>query len=322
MIELLTDPAALIAQCPPGLEPFEGGHRVLSDALIALSPPPGSPPVQLILNGVDHDFPVQPEPVCLSIAVDSASFEYWFASGSEDLPDPARYLGKDLILFTDAPPQSWVISTTLAIGDTDRPVQMLVPDTCRTESCPLVAGGDAFAGDLYGAHIAALIQAGRVQPVILMSVMPNFMSRQSEYVLRESTLERFEAHEDAFTGLLVDALQTYEINAPDAVSLFGFSNSAQFALDYAARHPELVNDVLAISPYYGSSEDAAARLSGRTRGRMVYGEWEPLDPGPFRALSQFDVRFRPGGHSQTLAAVELGLFLEDKYPGPNAHLSR
>lgn len=322
MIELLPDPAALVAPCPPDLEPFEGGHRVLNDALIALSPPPGSPPVQLVLNGVEHDFPMQSEPVCLSLATDSASFEYGFASGSDDFPNPARYLGQDLALFTNAPPQSWILNATIPIGDTDRPVQLLVPDTCRTESCPLVAGGDAFAGDLYGAHVAGLIQAGRVQPVVLMSVMPNFMSRQSEYVLRDSTLESFETHEEAFSSFLMNALQTYEINAPDAVSLFGFSNSAQFALDYAARHPDLVNDVLAISPYYQSSEGAAARLAGRTSGRIVYGAWEPLDSGPFQALTDFDVRFRPGGHSQALAAVELGVFLEDKYPGPNAHVPR
>ena len=261
MIELLTDPAALVAPCPPDLEPFEGGHRVINDTLLALSPPPGSAPQRLELNGVEHDFPLQAEPVCLSIPVSSASFEYWFATGTDELPLPQRYVGEDVTLYSETPPESWILNATLPIGDADRPVQMLVPDACRTEACPLVAGGDAFAGDLYSAHVAGLIQTGRIQPVILLSVMPNFMTRQSEYVLRDATLESFEAHEEAFTDLLSSALQTYAINAPDAVSLFGFSNSAQFALDYTARHPDLVNDVLAISPYYQSSDEAAGRAN-------------------------------------------------------------
>lgn len=96
--------------------------------------------------------------------------------------------------------------------------------------------------------VAAVIQAGRVPPVVLVRVHSSVSQRAEEYVLGVNQ-ERFEAHERFFTMDIPARLQNrFGLSAGrESNGVFGYSNGGAFVMAMGRRHREQFGIVIAFS---------------------------------------------------------------------------
>lgn len=324
-----------------GLADADVTHMQLGDAFLAkFDISEGDSPV-FTINGAGSFDTIQAEDgrtlVCIvDHQMSEAAFEYRLSDseGDEISGTAGEFVGSERENWASAP--SGVTRTVLedqidseALGQIRR-VSVYRPDAdCGEAGCPVVFTGDNLAsGARYTAAIDAAVRDGLIAPVIVASAMPSITHRGPEYMRRkdraEDDEERHQAHLTFFFEEFipwVEAEHPISADPADRV-LFGFSNSADFAISALEHRPNEFNGAVATSP----------RLTFPVRIdhaqtpvlTIAYGAWEAaLHAGiEANALESIGVDLTvdavPGGHSQSIAVEALIDYLIETHPGPNA----
>ncbi len=271
--------------------------------------------------------------------MDRAAFEFGLsADGAMRIAGMGEHLGEarhdDPLLYASRSEDVTIADEMIDSAHLSEPRQVSVyapdADQCPDRGCPVIYTGDIMAGDRhYNRALHALIEQGRIAPVVMASTMPDMARRGDEYARRQrgdQTQARFEAHEAFF---LEDFMGWVEAEFPvskrreDRI-LFGYSNSAEFAIEMLERHPGLFGAAVAASPSLSRPVEITDPPDPRPVLRIAYGDWERPFADTIEAHGgtaegvELSLRSTPAGHSKQAALEALIDYLLDVHPGPEA----
>ncbi len=114
------------------------------------------------------------------------------------------------------------------------------------ESTPIIYMTDGQSVSAYGKYVDELIDAGFIEPVILVGIHSSSTNRYKEYVEGGDDVI-FQAHQKFFYEEVMKDVEK-EIGLKNARRfIYGYSNGAAFCMHAGLNHPELFKEVIAFS---------------------------------------------------------------------------